>query len=177
MELDGKSGQQRVDSLGGANSSNVFLACGLALYPPRQTKSTCPARHEQAAADLLSLSLSSTYLVHFQKANRPAKLALVGVSLLILIVSMLGFPGALPVAGLSISFLAAVALKEGVVSYRISHGLFGSTAAEARLLLRFLIQNSSAIDFDDRNGKPRRIFEPPVQSTGRQKVPAGAITE
>lgn len=132
----------------------------------------------RARNDLLGLALSSTYLLHLRKENLPAELALGGMALLTILAALvLGIPGALSVSGACLGFLATLALRNAVIGYRVSRGLFGSTAAEARLLLRFLIKNSTTIDFDDRNGKPRAVLEPPARPTEGQRIPVGAVTE
>lgn len=134
-------------------------------------------RHNHEISTLLGRAVSSTYLEHYRKDNRPAKATLSGLSILLLVTSTTIYPAAIPAAALCIASLAALALKESLVSYRITHGLFGSTTSEIRALLRFLIRNAANIDFDDRNGKRRPVFEPPARRAECETNPAGAITE
>lgn len=148
--------------------------------PPDQKKEKEEADHERRIENvgtLLGLAVSSTYLEHFRRDNRRAKLALGGLSLLLLVASVTSFPAAFPAVGLCFASLAAVTLKEMIVGYRVTHGLFGNTTSEIRALLRFLIKNAAIIDFDGRNGKQRPIFEPATRADERPAIPARAITE
>jgi hypothetical protein len=176
--LEGQMSRQRVVHLAAGRrleEQNAF--CGVA--PPHLDENSISlASRSRGKNALLGVALSSTYLERFRRSNRSAKMALGGLSVLtICAAALLSFQAVLPAAAISIGFLAAIALKEAVLGYRISHGLFGNTASEARLLLRFLIQNSTTIDFDDGNGRPRPVFEQATRATGRQSIPAGVITE
>lgn len=134
--------------------------------------------HDRTIARTMArLALSSTYLEKLRKKNRPAKLLLSGISVIISIATVLGSPTAQHAMILSVGFLVILVLKELVVGYRISHGLFGNTASEARELLRFLITNAETIDFDDHNGKPRPVFERGPRSCEPPVVPTGVIVE
>jgi hypothetical protein len=122
-------------------------------------------------------ALSSSYLEQLRRDNRPAKWTLGVLSGLILGASISICPPALPAAAVSVGFLAAVALKEALVRYRVSRGLFGNTVREIRALLRFVLEHSTSIDFDDPTGRRRPAFEPEVRSVEQAAPPVGAIAE
>ncbi len=74
------------------------------------------------------------------------------------------------------AFFLLVVLKEVVVGYRVSRGFFGRTDSEARTLIRFLVEQSDHIDFDDFNGRRRPAFEP-APPDASETLAVGAVTE
>lgn len=51
-------------------------------------------------------------------------------------------------------------LRDVVLQYRITHGLFGSNEYEAHALIEFLLENADKTDFTDGTGKLKPIFLP-----------------
>jgi hypothetical protein len=59
-----------------------------------------------------------------------------------------------------ITLLLLIVLKDFILYYRISNGLFGTNAYEARLLIDFLIENSNSIDITDGSGGLKPVLLP-----------------
>lgn len=51
-------------------------------------------------------------------------------------------------------------IKEVVLEFRITNGLFGTNPYEARTMINFLLENAVEIDFTDGSGKPKRALLP-----------------
>jgi hypothetical protein len=51
-------------------------------------------------------------------------------------------------------------IKDAVLHYRVTHGLFGTNAYEARMMIDFLLENADKTDFTDGNGKLKPAFLP-----------------
>lgn len=142
----------------------------------QEPTSSVVALRSALVSQLRGFALSSTYLAHFRKHNRIIRIVLGSLSLALFILPWLGLAATIPAANLCAGFFVIVALKEAVVGYRVSRGFFGSTDAEARTLIRFLVENSDRIDFDDFNGRRRPAFEQtPPEEPGT--LSTGAVTE
>lgn len=51
-------------------------------------------------------------------------------------------------------------IKDAVLHYRVTHGLFGTNAYEARVMIDFLLENADKTDFTDGGGKLKQAFLP-----------------
>ncbi len=67
-----------------------------------------------------------------------------------------------------VSFLV---IKEQLLEYRISKGLFGTNPTEARDLIDFIIKNSDNLDFTDSNGNLRRALLPEAKDAVEEHIP------
>ncbi len=120
-------------------------------------------------------AISFAYLRHTKKRNAGPKLALIVAALLFFGVSI----GIHDPSLQALSFFTAgtwilITLKEMAIEYRIGCGYFGTNQTEAREILRFIVDRSEDIDFNDSNGKPRCALEPERRSENtRQSIPSG----
>jgi hypothetical protein len=107
------------------------------------------------------VALSLTYLGHLRKRHFRVKVFLLASSAALAVLGI-KFPtfDLLALASTPVAFFALILLKELVIEYRIRHGFFGTSQSEAREMIRFLIENSTDIDFTDSGGKLRRTLLP-----------------
>ena len=68
-------------------------------------------------------------------------------------------------------FLLSLYIKEQLLEYRISKGLFGTNYTEARELIDFIIKNSDNLDLTDSNGNLRRALLPEAKDAAEELIP------
>jgi hypothetical protein len=168
---------QRMGSLKESGVISITREDAIVEHEDRAHVDHVTTRRTAAAAEMLGLAISSTYLTHFQRHTLQAIALLLHVSVFLVATTFLNIAASLPAAFVAIGLLLIVALKHVIVDYRVSRGLFGSTASEARALIRFVVKHSDIIDFDDTNGKARPVFERAAQSAEPSSIPRGAATE
>jgi hypothetical protein len=118
------------------------------------------------------LAISLTYLNHIKRGNALTKIAL-AIAAASSALAHVRYPdlSLLPIALVSTTVLALVLLKEILVEYRVRHGYFGTTRAEARDLIAFIVANAKDIDFHDDSGTLRNALIP------EKEKPASSNTE
>lgn len=79
----------------------------------------------------------------------------------------------------SLALLGIFYLKEWVLKYRVTHGFYGSNAAEARDLVQFIIEHGDDLDFTDGNGlrRPSLVSHPDDRTRSPGEIPLGATAK
>ena len=121
------------------------------------------AGHGQAtqARPLNDIAISVTYLKRVKyRHSQLGMILLITAAAFYALVYMfdLGVIRNLVIAPLVLYIL--LLLKGAVLQFRITHGLFGTNAHEARTMINFLLENAAEIDFTDGSGKPKRALLP-----------------
>lgn len=111
--------------------------------------------------ELRDVAISLVYLKHFKNKNKFIKFLLLRFSGTAGIISYIyGDTDFIFLAIIAIVLFCLIESREIVIGHRIRNGWFGTTNAEARDMIIFLIENADNIDFTDSNGKIRRALLP-----------------
>lgn len=121
--------------------------------PPVQPKKERERHVPQA------VSICNSYLANFCKKNTGAKIVLVSAGLVALLLSKWMGGSSVLSAIACLLALGLILSKEAILRYRVRRGLFGSTDAEVRDLLGFIIEDCSSEDFTDDDGHRRPVFD------------------
>lgn len=107
------------------------------------------------------VAMSLTYLGHLRRSSASTKIAL-ALAASCSAIAHLRYPdhSLLPIALICTAVLALILLKEMIVEFRVRHGYFGTTRAEAKDLIAFMIKNAKDIDFHDDSGSLRKALLP-----------------
>lgn len=125
------------------------------------------------------LAVSLTYLWYLREKGTRVKLALLFAATSFLIASLwFENAGLVQVAAVLVAYAAFLAIKEAVVEYRVSNGLFGGTESEVRDLIKFIIDHAEKIDFTggDGNRLPPFVAAQERLEQGRDGIPGKVAT-
>ncbi len=87
--------------------------------------------------------------------------------------TLLGFVGFdIYITGFLIFMIAALAINQKALEYRIKHGLYGSTPYEVREIIKFIEEHTEKDDFNDREGR-KKIFQDAIEETPKEVIVYG----
>lgn len=139
------------------NSDVVLIRAALAVSK---------LRRDRASSDT-ELAISFTFLKRVKQSTLGVKAALLGCAAFAFVASARVDEAHLADAGiLCLAVVALIFLREAVLEYRVRNGIFGTTRAEARELIDFIVSNAKDIDFTDGSGGIRRALFPGTQKSG-----------
>lgn len=76
------------------------------------------------------------------------------------------------ITGFLILMIAALAMNQKALEYRIKYGLYGSTPYEVRELIKFIEEHTDKDDFNDHEGR-KKIFQDAIEEAPKEVIVYG----
>jgi hypothetical protein len=126
----------------------------------QETAANRSAQH--AARYVKEAALSVTFLNQVREQTALARtLLLIAIAGVIILTYVFGFQFIFFNASyVLLALYGLLLIKDAVLHYRVTHGLFGTNAYEAHVMIDFLLENAGKTDFTDGDGKLKQAFPP-----------------